>query len=94
MSLTCTNQDKAAINMNVVIVSQTGGKPQIRWAAALSLACMLGLFTAVVAAGVYFLLSGTFSPLAAMVWFIGPFITVGSGIMRAIKNPASTAISN
>ena len=75
--------------MNVVVVEQRDGKPHIRWTAAILLACVLGLFMAAIAVGVYFLLSGAFSSRAAIIGFWVALIIVGSGIVRAVKNPAS-----
>jgi hypothetical protein len=81
----CFCKPRKARIVKIVIVDQRDGKPQVRWGAALSLACMLGVFASVVAVGVYFALTQTFSPVAAMIGFAGPFITVGSGIAGAIK---------
>ena len=77
--------------MNIVIVDHRDGKPHIHWAAAILLACVLGVFMSAVAVAVYYLLTGTFLPLAAIFAFCGAFIMVGSGIVRAIKKPASPA---
>jgi hypothetical protein len=77
--------------MNVTVVEQRNGKPHIRWAAAILLSCVLGIFTSAVAIGLYYMLAGTFSLPAALIGFGGPFITVGSGIMREMKKPVAPA---
>ena len=45
--------------MNIVIVDHRDGKPHIHWAAAILLACVLGVFMSAVAVAVYYLLTGT-----------------------------------
>ncbi len=73
--------------VGMILVGQSHGRRKIRWGAAFLVSCALGVFGAVVAAATYFALSGMFSPIAAIIGFGGPFITVGSGIQRALKLP-------
>ena len=73
--------------MNFAVVGNRDGKPQVRWTTAILLACVLGLFSSAVAAGVYFALTGIFSLPATMIGFGGAFITVGSGTTRSMKRP-------
>ncbi len=73
--------------MRVELVGQSHEGRKIRWGVAFVLSCVLGIFGAVAASATYFALSGTFSPIAAIIGFGGPFVTVGSGIQRALKSP-------
>ena len=73
--------------MKIVLVGQLHGRRKILCGVAFVLSFMLGAFGAVVAAATYFALSGTFSPIAAIIGFGGPFITVCSGIQRGLKSP-------
>jgi hypothetical protein len=73
--------------MSVIIVGRLNGRRHVRWATALLLGCALGILGAAAAAAVYFLLCGAFSPLAALIGFWGPFITVGVGIQNALRTP-------
>lgn len=77
--------------MNVVIVDYRDGKPHIHWAAAILLACVLGVVMSAVAVGVYYVLTGTFIPLVPIFAFCGALIMVGSAIVRAIIKPPSPA---
>ena len=72
--------------MRVTIVEKLNGVPHIRWIAAIVLASALGLLTSATTAGGYFMLTCTFSPLAAMFGFMGGIIVVGSGIVRSLKH--------
>jgi hypothetical protein len=69
----------------VILVGQSNGLRRIRWGVVCLLGCAVGIFSGAVALAVYFALSGTFSPPAAMIGFFGPFITVGTGVQRALK---------
>lgn len=73
--------------VGIVLVGQSQGRRKIRWGTAFLISCALGLFGAAVAATTYFALCGSFSPMAIIIGFGGPFITVGSGIQRALKLP-------
>lgn len=73
--------------MGIVLIGRMNGQPQIRWGAALLLACVLGVFCSAVAAATYFALCGGFSLLATVIGFMGPFITVGVGIQHALRLP-------
>jgi hypothetical protein len=53
----------------------------------LLLSCALGIVNAVVAMALYLAISGGFSPLAAIIGFGGPFVTVGTGIQIARRLP-------
>jgi hypothetical protein len=73
--------------MKIVLVGQLDNRRHIRWGAALLLSCALGAFVAGAVTVAYFALSGGFSPLAAMIGFAGPLITVGVGIQSALQLP-------
>lgn len=73
--------------VGILLVGRSQGRRKIRWATAFLISCALGFFGAAVAAATYFLLSGTFSLIAALLGFGGPFITVGSVIQRALNLP-------
>jgi hypothetical protein len=73
--------------MKIVIVGRLNERRHVRWVAALLLSCALGIFGAAVASAVYFVLCGAFSPIAAIIGFWGPFITVGVGIQNALRTP-------
>lgn len=73
--------------MGVVLVGSLDEQRHVCWGSALLLGCVLGIFCAAVAAGVYFALAGQFSLLATVIGFIGPFITIGAGIQNALRLP-------
>jgi hypothetical protein len=73
--------------MSVILVGQLNGHRQVRWGVAFLVACVLGCFTAAVAAATYFVLSGELSILAAMIGFVGAFITIGAGIRHSYRLP-------
>lgn len=74
--------------LNIDVIENRDGKPTVRWGAALRATCLLACFTTCGAVGGYYLLTGTFSPLAAIVGFAGAITAVVSGILRGLKNPA------
>lgn len=74
--------------MGIILVGQLNGRRQILWRNAIVLSCALGLFGAAVSATTYFALCGQFSLPAAMIGFVGPFLTVGTGIRLACRLPA------
>jgi hypothetical protein len=73
--------------MKVVLVGQSHGRWKIMWGVAFVFSSTLGAFGAVISAAIYFALSGTFFPIAIIIGFGGPFITVCSGIQRGLKSP-------
>ena len=73
--------------MKISVVSKRDGKPYIRWGSALLVTCVLAIFASGGAFGMYFLLTGTMSPLAALVGLAGSVTAVASGIRRQIKDP-------
>lgn len=73
--------------MKLVFVGQSDGRRQIKWSAALLASCLLGMVSAAVAVALYFLLTRTISVPCAVLGFFGPFISIGSGIQRALKLP-------
>jgi hypothetical protein len=77
--------------MHVTIVDLKGALPRVYWGKAFLLSSVLGLFGAAVASAAYFALTYQFSPLAALIGFGGPFITVGSGIARTLAHAKQTA---
>jgi hypothetical protein len=70
-------------------VGTRDGKPYIRWGAVLLSTCVLATFASGGAFGMYYLLTGTISPLAALVGLAGAVTAVASGIRRAMKDPSS-----
>jgi hypothetical protein len=54
---------------------------------ALVLSCALGVFCATFSAALYYFLSRTVSLPLIGITFLGPFLTVGSGIQRALRLP-------
>lgn len=91
--MTPINRNNAGRMAGVILVGQSNGMRRIRWGAAFLLGCALGAFGAAIAVIVYYALSGTFSPLALIIGFGGPFITVGSGIRRAWRLPGEQLTS-
>ena len=79
------HQEEQAVEY--VLVGRSNGRRQVRWGTALLLSCALGSFCAMIAAGAYFALSGTWSAPAAIVGFFGPFLAVGVGIQSAFQLP-------
>jgi hypothetical protein len=75
--------------MRIAVVGTEDGKPYIRWGPAILSAIVLAIFASGGAFGMYYLLTGTMSPLAALVGFAGAITAVASGIRRAMKVPAS-----
>lgn len=73
--------------MKLVFVGQSDGRRQIKWGAALLASSLLGIVSAAVAVGVYFMLTRTFSVPCAVFGFFGPFISIGVGIQRARQLP-------
>ena len=76
--------------MRIAVVGTHDGKPYIRWGPALFVTCVLAIFASGGAFGMYYLLTGTVSPLAALVGLAGAVTAVGSGIRRAMKDPVTT----
>ena len=73
--------------MKFILVGKSNGRRKIRWGTALLLSCGLGIVSSLCATAFYFWLTGTWSVPAAMITFIGPFLTVGSGIQSALQLP-------
>ena len=71
--------------MEYVLVGRSNGRRQVRWGTALLLSCALGSFCAMIAAGAYFALSGTWSAPAAVIGFFGPFLTIWAGIRSELQ---------
>ena len=74
--------------MRIAVVGTRNGKPYIQWGAALISTCVLAIFASGGAFGMYYLLTGTLSPLAAFVGLAGAVTATASGIRRAMKDPA------
>lgn len=70
----------------VDVVENRAGKPAIRWGAAIFATVVMAFFTTFGAVGAYYLLTGTFSPLAAIVGFSAAVTAVVSGISRQLKS--------
>ena len=77
------------VQMRITVVGTRDGKQYIRWGAAILSTCVLAFFASGGAFGMYYLLTGTLSPLAAFGGLAGAVTAVGSGIRRAMKDPAS-----
>ena len=75
--------------MRIAVVGTHDGKPYIRWGAAIFSTLVLAIFASGGAFGMYYLLTGTLSPLAPLIGFAGALTAVVSGIRRAMKDPAS-----
>lgn len=73
--------------MGIILVGRLDGRRHIRWSSAVVVSCALGVFSAAVAAATYYSLSGQLSLPAALVGFVGPFITVGAGIRQGLHLP-------
>jgi hypothetical protein len=74
--------------MRIKVVGTHDGKPYIRWGPAIFSTCVLAIFASGGAFGMYYLLTGTLSPLAAFVGLAGAVTAVVSGIRRSMKDAA------
>ena len=73
--------------MKIKVVETEDGKPYILWGPAVLATAILALFASGGAFGMYYILTGTMSPLAAVVGFAGAVTAMTSGIRKALKNP-------
>ena len=75
------------MQMRIAVVGSEDGKPYIRWGPAIFSTVVLAIFASGGAFGMYYLLTGTMSSLAALVGLAGAITAVTSGIRRAMKDP-------
>ena len=75
------------MQMRIAVVGSEDGKPYIRWGPAIFSTVVLAIFASGGAFGMYYLLTGTMSSLAALVGLAGAITAVASGIRRAMKDP-------
>ena len=71
--------------MRIAVIGTEDGKPYIRWGPAIFSTVVLAIFASGGAFGMYYLLTGTMSSLAALVGLAGAITAVASGIRRAMK---------